>query len=155
MSVLDKVFRWLGHGRYRSSLPTAASNGDVVEQLVDAYGRLQVVFAAAAPVGATAVRQKTAAQRGTLKASAGSVLELAVWNNSEEPVWVQIHDKASAASNGETCVDQVYCPAGGTVGWRPLVPVACATQVRWAASTTPGTLTEVGSNCVGFSGAVL
>lgn len=155
MSVLDKVFRWLGHGRYRSSLPTAASNGDVVELLADAYGRLQVVFAAAAPVGATAVRQKTAAKKGTLKASAGSVLELAIWNSSASAVWFQVHDKASDPTNGETCVDQVMVPAGGSLGWRPLVPVACATQARWAASSTPGTLTLIAGDEVGFSGAVL
>jgi len=101
------------------------------------------------------VRQLAGAKTGTLKASAGSLLEVSLWNQGSSPLWFQVHNKASAPINGETCVDQVLVPAGGALGWRPMVPPACATQVRWAASTTPGTLTLPATDDVGFSGAVL
>lgn len=156
MSILDKVFRWLGHGRYSSSLPTAASNGDVLETLVDAYGRTRVVVDSSSPLGATPVRQLTAALTGTLKAAgAGSFVEAAIWNSGAAPLWFQIHDKASAVSGGDACVDQVMVPAGGSLGWRPAVPVAATLQLRWAASTVPGTYTAPGAACVGFSAAVV
>lgn len=156
MTILDKVFRWMGHGRYSSSLPTAAANGDVVEFLVDPYGRLQVISASAAPTGVTAVRQLTAASTGSLKsAGAGSLVEVSLWNSSAAAIWYQVHDKASAVSGGDACIDQIMVPAGGSVGWRPAVPVAASTQLRWAASTTAATYTAPGAHCVGFSAAVL
>ena len=68
------------------------------------------------------------------------------------PVWFQVHNKASDPASSETTVDQVLIPAGGSLGWRPMVPVACGTQVRWAASSTPGTLTLIAGLDVGFSG---
>jgi hypothetical protein len=156
MSILDKVFRWLGHGRYWSSLPTAAANGDIVELLVDGYGRLQVVNASAAPAGVTATRQLAAANTGSLKAAgAGSLVEVTLWNSGAAAIWFQIHDKASAVSGGDACIDQIMVPAGGSVGWRPAVPVAASAQLRWAASTTAATYTAPGAACVGFSAAVM
>lgn len=156
MAILDKVFRWLGHGRYYSSLPTPASNGDVVEQLFDAYGRAVVVPGTTAPSGVSAVRQKTAANTGTLKAAGtGSLVEVSVWNSGSVTLWFQVHDKASGVSGGDTCVDQILVPAGGTVGWRPLVPVAATAQLRWAASTTAATYTAPGTPACGFSAAVV
>lgn len=154
MSFLSKVFPWLGHGRYKAS-PTAVGDGQVAELLTDAVGRLRVLIDSAGPSGATPVRQLAGAKKGTLKAGAGSLLEVSLWNSSASPVWFQVHNKASDPANGETCVDQVLIPAGGSLGWRPMVPVACGTQVRWAASSTPGTLTLIAGLDVGFSGAVL
>lgn len=153
MGILDQLHKFVGYGRYRAE-PTAVSNGDAVDLLTDAIGRLQVVMAAAAPSGAAVVRQKVAAKRGVLKSGAGSLIELAAWNSSEEGVWLQIHDKASNPADGETCVDQLFVPASGACGWRPAVPVSCLTGMRWAVSSTPGVLTLVASDCCGFSGAV-
>lgn len=150
----NQLFKWLAYGIYRAS-PTAVADGATTQVLVDAYGRVQTVEAAAAPVGVTAVRQLTAAKKGTLKASAGSLVEVAIWNKSAVALWFQVHNKASDPVDTEACVDQVMVPAGATIGWRPVVPVACATQVRWAASTTPGVLTLPATDDVGCSAAVL
>lgn len=155
MGLLDRVFPWLGHGRYQSA-PTPASEGAVKELLIDAVGRLQVALSAAAPAGVVAVRQLTAANEGALKAAGpGSLVEVALWNNGAVALWFQVHDKSAAVTGGDACVDQVMVPAGGAIGWRPAVPVAAATRLRWAASTTPGTCTVPGVAALGFSGAVL
>lgn len=134
--------------------PPAAADGELVDAQGDANGNLKVRVVNEGPSNATPVRQKAAARRGILKTTAGSVLELAVWNNSSDPIWFQLHDKASNPTDGDTCVDQVMVPAGGSVGWRPLVAPSCSTAVRWSASSTPGELTLVAADCCGFSGAV-
>jgi len=155
MSLLDKVFLWLGHGRYYTS-PSAASNGDAVPFLVDAQGRLQVATAPAAPAGVTAVRQLTAANTGALKdAGTGSLVEVTLWNSGSVALWFQVHDNVDAIDPGDTCVDQVMVPAGGALGWRPAVPVAASARLRWAASTTPATYTAPGTAALGFSAGVL
>lgn len=154
MGFLDKVFPWLGHGRYQAA-PTPALEGTVKELLIDALGRLRVVVDGETALGATAVRQLTAAKRGTLKGTPGSLVEVTVWNKGASPLWLQVHNKGSDVSNGDAAVDQVLVPAGATVGWRPAVPVACATQIRWAASTTPATCTLPAGDDVGLSAAVL
>lgn len=151
----EQVFNWLGYGKYTAS-PVAASDGGTKPLLIDPYGRLQVSTAPAAPAGVTAVRQLTAASAGALKsAGAGSLVEVTLWNSSTAAIWFQVHDKASAVSGGDACIDQIMVPAGGSVGWRPAVPVAASTQLRWAASTTAATYTAPGAHCVGFSAAVL
>jgi hypothetical protein len=147
------VLSWLVRLRYKVTSIVLA-DGEAGEMQGDANGNLKTRVMAEGPPGLTAVRQKTAAAAGTLKASPGSLYEITVWNTDAAGIWLQIHDKASAASAGETCVDQVYVPAGATVGWRPLVPVACAIKIQWAASTAPGTLTAA-SAVVGLSAAVL
>jgi hypothetical protein len=78
-----------------------------------------------------------------------------VWNSGAVALWFQVHDKSAAVGSGDACVDQVYVPAGGTVGWRPLVPVAATTRLRWAASTTASTYTAPGTAACGFSAAVV
>lgn len=151
----EQIFRWLGYGKYQAS-PVAVADGATAPLLIDPYGRVQMVAAAAAPAGVTATRQLAAANTGFLKAAgAGSLVEVALWNNGAVALWFQVHDKASAVSAGETCVDQVLVPAGGAIGWRPAVPVAATLQLRWAASTTPATYTVPGTPAMGFSGAVL
>ncbi len=150
----NQLFKWLAHGIYRAS-PTAVADGSAVELLTDAYGRLEIVPATSAPAGVTAVRQLTAASLGHLKAAgAGKLVEVSVWNSGTVVLWFQVHDKASAVSGGDTCVDQVMVPAGGSVGWRPLIPVPATAQLRWAASTTPAIYTAPGAAAMGFSGAV-
>lgn len=151
----EQVFRWIGHGRYWAS-PTAVGDGQVKELLVDALGRLQVALAPAAPAGVTAVRQLTAANTGHLKAAGtGSLVEVTLWNSGAVALWFQVHDKSGDVSPGDTCIDQVLIPAGGAIGWRPAVPVAASTRLRWAASTTPGTYTAPGTAACGFSAGVL
>jgi hypothetical protein len=148
------VLSWLVRLRYKIT-PPAAADGETVELQGDVHGRILARVEATGPSGATPARQLAPARHGLLKAAPGSLLEVSLWNNGESALWFQVHDKASAPGNGDTCVDQVMLPAGGAIGWRPMVPVACATQVRWAASTTPGTLTLPGSDTLGFSAAVL
>ena len=148
------VLKWAVRAVYKLT-PPAASDGELVDLQADANGNLKVRLVGEGPSAATPAKQLTGAKKGTLKASSGSVLELAIWNKSASAVWFQVHNKASDPTNGETCVDQVMVPAGGSLGWRPLVPVACATQARWAASSTPGTLTLIAGDDVGYSGAVL
>lgn len=148
------VLSWLVRLRYKLTPPVAA-DGETVEIQGDVNGRILARVEADGPSGATAVRQLVGAKVGTLKASSGSLLEVSLWNQGAVPLWFQVHNKASAPINGEACVDQVMVPAGGSLGWRPMVPVACASQVRWAASTTPGTLTLPATDDLGFSGAVL
>jgi hypothetical protein len=151
----EQIFKWLGYGKYQAS-PTAAADGATAPLLVDPYGRVQTVAAAAAPTGVTAVRQLTAASLGQLKAAGtGSLVEVTLWNSGAVALWFQVHDKASAVSPGDTCVDQVMVPAGGAIGWRPAVPVAASLQLRWAASTTPATYTAPGTAALGFSAAVM
>ena len=155
MAILDKVFRWLGHGRYSSTLPTALNNGDVGELLIDAYGRPRVLVESSAPPSATAVRQLTAASTGILKAAGtGTLYEVTVWNSGASALWFQVHDKASAVSPGDACVDQILVPAGASVGWRPAIGPSASTQLRWAASTTASTYTAPGADSVGFTAAV-
>lgn len=148
------ILSWLIRLRHKVTPPVAA-DGDTVELQGDANGRVLARVEASGPSGATPVKQLVGAKVGVLKATAGSVLELAIWNKSGAGVWFQVHSKNSPPSNGEACVDQVLIPAGGALGWRPMVPVACGLQVRWAASSTPGTLTLIAGDDVGFSGAVL
>jgi len=148
------VLSWLIRLRHKVTPPVAA-DGDTIELQGDANGRVLVRVETDGPSGATAVRQLAGAKVGTLKSSAGSVLELAIWNKSGAAIWLQIHNKSSAPINGDTCVDQVMVPAGGSIGWRPMVPITCGAQVRWAASSTPATLTLIAADDVGLSGAVL
>jgi|GEM_PF-4173474 len=151
----EQVFKWLGYGKYSAS-PTAVADGATSPLLIDQYGRLQVVNASAAPAGVTATRQLTAANTGSLKgAGAGSLVEVTIWNSGAAAIWFQVHDKSSAVSGGDACIDQVMVPAGGSVGWRPAVPVPASAQLRWAASTTAATYTAPGAACVGFSAAVM
>lgn len=151
----EQVFKWLGYGKYSAS-PTAVADGATSPLLIDQYGRLQVVNASAAPAGVTATRQLTAANTGSLKsAGTGSLVEVTIWNSGAAAIWFQVHDKSSAVSGGDACIDQVMVPAGGSVGWRPAVPVAASAQLRWAASTTAATYTAPGAACVGFSAAVM
>jgi len=148
------VLSWLIRLRYKLT-PPVATDGDTVELQGDASGNIKARIMAEGPPDLAAVRQKTGARVGSIKASPGSLFEVTVWNKGADAVWFQIHDKASAPANGDTCVDQLYVPAGATVGWRPVVPVACATQIRWVSSTTPGTCTEAAGSDIGFSAAVL
>ena len=154
MSWPEQIFNWLGYGRYYAS-PTAVADGATAPLLIDPQGRLQFSAAAAAPAGVTAVRQLAAANTGALKAGAGSLVEVTLWNNGGDALWFQVHDKSGDVSAGETCVDQVMVPAGAAIGWRPAVPVAAATCLRWAASTTPETYTAPGAAALGFSAGVL
>ena len=156
MSWPEQIFKWLGYGKYTTATPSGVADGAVIPILVDTYGRVQVSSSAAAPLGVTVVRQKTASNQGSLKsAGAGSLVEVTLWNNGAVALWFQIHDSNIELSGGETCVDQIMIPAGASMGWRPAVPVACTTQLRWAASTDPAIFTEPGTAAIGFSAGVL
>lgn len=148
------VLGWLAKARYKITA-LALSDGETAELQCDSKGHLKVRIISEGDPAVAASRQLTAAKKGTLKASAGSLVEVAIWNKSAVALWFQVHNKASDPVDTEACVDQVMVPAGATIGWRPVVPVACATQVRWAASTTPGTLTLPATDDVGCSAAVL
>lgn len=148
------VLSWLVRLRYKLTPPVAA-DGDTVELQGDVSGNIKARIMAEGPPGLAVVRQLDAAKRGTLKAAPGSLFEITIWNKGSDPVWFQVHDKGSGVNDADVCLDQIFVPAGATVGWRPVVPVACATQIRWAASSTPKAATILGTDEVGFSAAVL
>lgn len=148
------VLGWLAKARHKLTA-LALSDGETAELQCDGKGYLKVRVVAEGDAAATAARQLTAAKIGTLKGAPGSLVEVALWNSGAGALWFQVHNKASAPVDTDACVDQVMVPAGASIGWRPAVPVACATQVRWAASTTPGVLTLPGTETVGFSAAVV
>lgn len=143
MSILDKVFRWLGHGRYWSSLPTAAANGDIVELLTDAYGRLQFV---AASVTYSAYKPSAGAdKKGVIKASAGSLRYVQVSSKDTAGCWFQVLNQATSPAGGESTsiVLTVWIPAGESRAISLPADLAFSTGIAWAASTTMADCTLV------------
>ena len=152
MDWTKQLFSWLGYGIFEAS-PTPVGDGQVRKLLIDSIGRLQVALGAP-PVGQR-VTALLPGKAGLLKGSAGQLVELTVWNRAASGCWLQIHDSALAPSGGATPVDQIYLPPQSAFGWRPVGALACTHAIRWAASSTAGTLTLIGDDDVGLTAGVL
>lgn len=137
MTILDKVFRWMGHGRYWSSLPTAAANGDVVEMLVDPYGRQRVAVESVQPAG-YARTGASLQHRNIVKASPGSLLEIYGFNSDDTNAYaLQIFDKATSPVNDDVPLVSIYLKPGDNFSFTPASPLIFATGIAWALSITP------------------
>jgi hypothetical protein len=152
MAILDKVFRWLGHGRYWSSLPTATSNGGVVELLSDAYGRLRVVVdSTTAPTAAVVSYHDTVdpADKDEIKVTGGTLLALHGFNDSEsDTVYLQIHD-ASGEPDPDTVPVMVFrLEPGAHFAWGLDAGRTFTDGIYWATSSVCGGYTAVAGSVV-------
>ena len=137
MSVLDKVFLFLSHGRFYSSLPTPAANGAAVPFLTDAYGRLSVATQGPTPTGVT---RSLGTNALVVKNSAGSLIELWGFSISSDG-YVQVFNKTSAPVNGDVPVEVFPVKAGQVFSFSPGAPLAFATGISVGFSSTLATAT--------------
>lgn len=122
MAWTDNLFRWLGFGRYNSTLPTVAE-GQTEELQVDQKGRLRVAVEAATVSLETdraepGTRYMSAAleRQATAKATAGVLREITVALDGGAPQrYLQLFDRAAALAGGETPFFRSIVPGGGQV----------------------------------------
>lgn len=124
MAWTDNLFRWLGFGRYNSSLPTI-DEGQTEELQVDQNGRLRVALEAASVTLGTVIAEPATryisaslARQAQAKASAGVVREVTVINTSGSARYLMLFDRTSALTGGEAPFYRQIVPAGGqTTKW--------------------------------------
>ena len=142
MTILDKVFRWLGHGRYWSTLPTAAASGDTVEALFDAYGRQRIVVDAASGSGSYSTYTHTGLiYQAQVKESAGTVRQIVVTNtDAASDAWFAMFNLATMPGLAPEDIDAVttilVVPAGETVSMPFEADVTYDTGIACMAFTT-------------------
>jgi hypothetical protein len=130
----EQVFKWLGFGRYRAS-PTAVGDGQVVELLVDPYGRLRTADEGPTPLGYSRTLEDTGA---LVKNTPGELIEL--WGFSRDTgqdLYLLLVNKASAAADEDTPLEVFPIPAGQPFAFSPKAPLAFSVGIAWAVSTLP------------------
>lgn len=116
MAWIDNLFRFLGHGRHNTTLPTLGE-GDVEEMQVDSRGRLRVALEATSvsldvEAAEPATRYLSAARerQATAKASGGIAREVSVHSNAA--AWLHVFDRATPATAGSAPIYRHVVPAG-------------------------------------------
>lgn len=141
MSVLDSVFKWLGHARYNATAPTL-TDGSQGELQCTKDGRLKVDIAS---TGATVWSSPGAAtSERVVKASTGTIYRLMLTNTGASDVHVFLFNAAARPLNGSTA--EIVPPLKLTPGGSgeidfELRPFAASVGIYWGASSTAGTFT--------------
>jgi hypothetical protein len=138
-TTLSQLFKSLGQALHRATLPTAAADGDAVSTVADRYGRVVVV----GPQPSGRYRSSVLGVNGRIVAQAGELSELWVVNALSEERWLHLFDVSSlsAPANGTSPLERFLVPAKGIFSLAPLHPIAFASGIHWACSTTANTLT--------------
>lgn len=148
MAWPEQIFKWLGYGQYRSSLPTAASDGGSVPLLTDAYGRQRVVVDAASGSGSYATYTHTGLiYQAQVKESAGTVRQIVVTNtDTASDAWFAMFNLATMPGLTPEDLDAVttilVVPAGETVSLPFEADVTYANGIAFMAFTTAELDTE-------------
>lgn len=152
MAWTDNLFRWLGFGRYNSTLPTVGE-GEVEELQIDQRGRLRVAIeATSVALGveqaepATRYVSSTLERSAQAKASAGVVREVQVISTSASERYLHLINAIGALSGGETPLYRMIVPAGGAIAVTFPGGYSFATGVVVALSSTLATYTDPGAD---------
>jgi len=139
MPFPDYLLGFLNKLRYRRT-PTPTADGQVVEQLADAYGRPRVVVEQIAPPGIVYARDIDVSSLVALETS-GQLVELWGWNAGGSDVYVQLHDAATLPGNGAVPLEVFKVAAGTSFAFSPSAPLPLASGLVVAASSSRATLT--------------
>lgn len=160
-SFTDLVHKWLGHGKYNTTLPTL-TDGQVGENQCDSRGRLIVSIGADGGVatetsaGTSWVHALTHDDKGLVTASASKHL-CSFWVQSSYATagYIQFHNLAATGSLVSTtsipAIAPLYIQANGLVSITFARGKLFSTGIVWAFSSTPNVWTEVAAATVGGS----
>lgn len=152
MAWTDNIFRWLGFGRYNSTLPTVAESA-VEELQIDQRGRLRVSVEAAP--AALAVAQAEPATRyvsaaveraAQPKAAPGVVREVQVISSAAVVRYLLLFNKTTALAGGDVPFYRLEVPSGGQVGVAFTGGYTFSVGLRVALSSTALTYTDPGAD---------
>jgi hypothetical protein len=146
MGLLEKVFPWLGHGRYEAS-PTAVSVGQVKALLIDSIGRLRVIAETAA-VSVSYHDTVEPDDKAEIKSTPGSLHEIWGFNDGAETIYLQVHDSSGEPDEDTVPVLVFKLSPGAHFSWGLKGPRAFSNGIYWATSSTPGGYTPVAGTCV-------
>ena len=130
------VLVWAIKARFKLTPPVAA-DGEFVELQSDANGRLLVVVQGPRPAG---YRRPGASleHRAVAKASPGSLLEAYGFNDDDATsYYLQFFDKAVSPVDNDVPLVSVKLRPGDNFSFNPSSPLAFATGIAWALSTSP------------------
>jgi hypothetical protein len=137
--MLSQLLNLLSKLRHRATLPTPVADGGVADLVGDAFGRLVTV----GPQSSGRYVVPALTYKGRVVAEAAQLLELSAFNDGADPVYLMLFDSYSltAPADGTTPIERFLVPAGGTLGFVPDYPLAFASGIYWAVSSTASTLT--------------
>lgn len=145
MTILDKVFLWLGHGRYWAT-PAAASDGDAVALLVDNIGQPRVRVAGG-PLITGYVQALAAAANGVVLAAPCKLVYAHGFNKGSGALYVGLYNRTTVPSgSGVAPLRQFLVPAGGSFSFFPPEPITYGTGLVWAASSAAGEWSSPGGS---------
>lgn len=141
MSLLDRIFPWLGHARCLAT-PPSLDDQEVAALRLDAAGRLVVTSESDAVIpysqaSATASTLIVRASPGILGALYAASLEASTL------LYVQLHNSVIVPAGGAVPQHVFPLVAGGLVSVEALGGLAFATGITAVVSSTPGTYTAV------------
>lgn len=150
MAWSNVMFRWDAHARYQQTLPTLA-DGELGELQLDQRGRLRVaVEATVNPIAENSTRliPTAAAASGQIAAAQANLLELVGHSETSTACYLMLFDQTGAPLNGATPKQKFRIPADCPLFSIDLrsKPASYTNGIRWAASSTAGTLTGVAVN---------
>jgi hypothetical protein len=138
MSFIDKVFNWLGNGRYNATLPTLV-NGQVGEFQLDSAGRLRVVQDGSGAIASAFSRSTAGEHRRIVKAAPGYLVEASGYNDEDVAMYWQLHDSATYPASGAIPLESWRVGAGESFDFKWNTPTQFASGIVWAASETRDT----------------
>lgn len=142
MPIQDRVYPWLGHGRYLESDPTEVFDQAVLPLRTDAAGRLLVTT-----IGEAVVSYTTASSTGpwgVSRSSPGVLGAIYASSLTEDNAYLQLFDLAAGPPATGAEPKHVFpLVAGAVVSAEPLGGLVFNTGITWAISSTATTYTPV------------
>jgi hypothetical protein len=143
------ILKWLGHGQYNST-PPELEEGEVSSLQLDENANLKVALVSAVaadePAAVTALQTTALSYGQVLKASAGKLVEIVGFNDSEDDVYVFLCNATSVPANATETASVIYkairVPAGGSFSFTPARRLTFSTGISWVCSSTLGTITQ-------------
>lgn len=149
MSWVDQIFKWLGYSQYNATPPTLAE-GEVAALRSDVNGNLLVNLAvgtvtAGEPTAPSVAQTTEPDDKGIIKASAGSLVEIVGWNNSSDDRYLLLRDAATVPADGVATTTTVFkvlrVPGLAPFSYTPQRPLVFSTGIVWVCSSTRATVT--------------
>ncbi len=131
----NQIFKWLGYARFKVA-PVAVGDGQVVELLADAFGRLRTVVEGPTPA---AYSRSVGQASGVAKASAGQLLELWCSSLDSGSGYLLLFDAAAVPPSGTVPLEVFPLGPGESLAFSPSAPLPFSTGLSWAISTDPAT----------------
>ena len=145
MAWTDNLFRWLGFGRYNSTLPTVA-DGDTEELQVDAHGRLRVALDTPQTEPTTRYTSSAAERSASAKATGGVAREVDCLSTSASERYLLLIDKATAVAGGDAPFSRSVVPPDGQASITFDGGYTVTNGLQVALSATPDTYTDPGAD---------